>query len=109
MKAVIGLVLRLTALLIWALHGCPGRWADLRRDARLHRSPNAGWPEAAMAAVLDTALAGPRSYEGQMRDFPFVHPRGRRDPGPGRIDAAVAVLWRVWAAAGLGAALLSVA
>jgi adenosylcobinamide-phosphate synthase len=42
------------------------------RDARKHRSPNAGWPEAAMAGALGLALAGPRFYaEGVVRD-PFV-------------------------------------
>lgn len=34
------------------------------RDARNHRSPNSGWPEAAMAGALDLALAGPRHYPG---------------------------------------------
>lgn len=34
------------------------------RDAGHHRSPNAGWPEAAMAGALDLALAGPRQYPG---------------------------------------------
>lgn len=39
------------------------------RDARKHRSPNAGWPEGAMAGALDIALAGPRKYrEGQAND-----------------------------------------
>ena len=36
----------------------------LRRDAHRHRSPNAGWPEAAMAGALGLALAGPRRYGG---------------------------------------------
>ena len=36
----------------------------LRRDAHRHRSPNAGWPEAAMAGALGLALAGPRRYAG---------------------------------------------
>ena len=35
------------------------------------------------------ALAGPRSYEGRMTDFPFVHPSGRKDAGPADIDAAI--------------------
>ena len=50
-----------------------------------------------MAQVLDVALSGPRSYHGEMREFPFVHPEGRREIGAGEIDAAVAVLWRAWA------------
>jgi len=65
-------------------------------DARLHRSPNAGWPEAAMAGVLDVALAGPRSYHGATRDFPWVNASGNRDIGTAEIEAAIAVLWRVW-------------
>ncbi|MGQ0566313.1 MAG: adenosylcobinamide-phosphate synthase CbiB [Gemmobacter sp.] len=87
---------RLTAMLIALAHG----WLDHRpilRDARLHRSPNAGWPEAAMAVVLDVALSGPRSYHGQAREFPWVWPEGRRDAGPTDIDRAVQGLWRTWA------------
>ena len=38
---------------------------------------------------------------------PFVHPEGRRDPGPAEIDAAAALLWRVWAAGVAGVALLA--
>ncbi|SHI84299.1 adenosylcobinamide-phosphate synthase CbiB [Wenxinia saemankumensis] len=96
---------RLTALAFRAL--APGaRWRDIADEARLHRSPNAGWPEAALARVLDVALSGPRSYHGRMRDFPFVNPRGRREAGPEEIDAAVRTLWRVWGGA---VALLAVA
>jgi adenosylcobinamide-phosphate synthase len=86
---------RLTAALIALAHG----WLDPRpilRDAPLHRSPNAGWPEAAMAVVLDVALSGPRSYHGERRDFPWVWSEGRRAPGPPDIDAACAALWRAW-------------
>jgi adenosylcobinamide-phosphate synthase len=86
---------RLTALLIALTHG----WVDptpILRDAPKHRSPNAGWPEAAMAPVLNVALSGPRSYHGQQKQFPWVWPEGRRDPGPDDIDAAAAALWRVW-------------
>ncbi|HEX2147542.1 MAG TPA: adenosylcobinamide-phosphate synthase CbiB, partial [Pseudorhizobium sp.] len=51
--------------------------AAVRRDARLHRSPNAGWPEAAMAGALGIALAGPRSYGGKMIDARFMGEGGR--------------------------------
>lgn len=86
---------RLTALLIALAHG----WTDpspILRDAPLHRSPNAGWPEAAMAVVLRVALSGPRSYHGEMKEFPWVNPTGNRSPGPQEIDAACRALWRTW-------------
>jgi adenosylcobinamide-phosphate synthase len=88
---------RLTALLIALTHG----WVDpapILRDAPKHRSPNAGWPESAMAPVLNVALSGPRSYNGVRKDYPWVWPEGRRDPGPDDIDAAAGALWRVWVA-----------
>lgn len=88
---------RLTAALIAAAHLAPSAWAVIRRDARLHRSPNAGWPEAAMAAVLGIALSGPRSYDGQLRDYPFVNPDGRRNLSAADVDRATRALWRSWA------------
>ena len=45
-------------------------WAAGRRDAPNHASPNAGWPEAAMAGALGFGLGGPRSYKGEMLDLP---------------------------------------
>ena len=87
---------RLTALLILAVNRRWDALVILRRDARHHRSPNAGWPEAAMAPVLDVALSGPRAYEGEMRNFPWVYPEGRRDPSAADVEAACVVLWRVW-------------
>lgn len=87
---------RLTAWLIAAAHWRFDLTGMIRRDAQLHRSPNAGWPEAAMAGVLGVALSGPRSYDGTLRDFPFVNAAGRRSVGPDEIDACIAVLWRAW-------------
>lgn len=88
---------RITACLI-ALAFWSGRAVDVvRQDAGLHRSPNAGWPEAAMAGVLDVALSGPRSYHGQSRDFPWVNGSGERQIGVAEIERAISVLWRVWA------------
>lgn len=86
---------RLTAVLI----ALPARCYDvdgIRADAGLHRSPNAGWPEAAMSRALGIALSGPRAYQGQMRDFPWVNPDGRRFLTPVDIDASIAMLWRAW-------------
>ncbi|WP_400083652.1 adenosylcobinamide-phosphate synthase CbiB [Yoonia sp. R78084] len=87
---------RLTALMIWAVTSRPNLGAILR-EAPLHRSPNAGWPEAAMAHGLDIALSGPRSYDGVMQPYPFVNAEGERTLGPDDIDRAVQTLWRTWA------------
>lgn len=87
---------RLTAGLLWVAGGGIGRWSAIQREAHRHKSPNAGWPEAALSRALGIALSGPRSYDGQMRDFPFVNPTGRRILNVADIDAGVSLLWRVW-------------
>ncbi|MEM9145289.1 MAG: adenosylcobinamide-phosphate synthase CbiB [Pseudomonadota bacterium] len=77
-----------------------GRLAALRivlRDAGLHRSPNAGWPEAAMAACLGVAVSGPRSYHGTPTSDPWVHAEGRRNANASDVRAACRLLWRAWA------------
>jgi adenosylcobinamide-phosphate synthase len=63
----------ITGAALFAEGGRPGRaLAIMLRDASKHRSPNAGWPEAAMAGALGLALAGPRHYpEGVVVD-PWV-------------------------------------
>ena len=69
---------RLSALLIIAAAAATkgtsasAAWRAVRRDARHHRSPNAGYPEAAMAGALGLALAGPRSYAGVHVDDAFM-------------------------------------
>ncbi|MGV6847886.1 MAG: cobalamin biosynthesis protein CobD/CbiB, partial [Marinibacterium sp.] len=87
---------RLTAILIALTHGVFD-WRAIARDAGRHRSPNAGWPEAALARALNIALAGPRSYDGQIRELAWVNPEGQRDIGPDAVDGAIAGLWRAWA------------
>ncbi|MHA6265322.1 adenosylcobinamide-phosphate synthase CbiB [Aliiroseovarius sp. CAU 1755] len=87
---------RATALLFIASKRGWGALPLIRRDAPLHRSPNAGWPEAAMAATLDVALSGPRSYEGRLQDFPWVNGKGARDIGAKEIDQSVDMLWSGW-------------
>ena len=86
---------RLTALLL-AVTGCVLHLGkSIRKDAKLHRSPNAGWPETAMGYGLGLALAGPRSYEGQMQDFAWVN-QGGGEPKILDIKRAVRMLWSAW-------------
>ena len=65
---------RLTGLLFAA--ATPQRFQAIfdcmRRDAPRHQSPNAGWPEAAMAAALEVKLGGPRNYDGQTVDLAWM-------------------------------------
>ncbi len=68
------------------------------RDSRLHRSPNAGWPEAAMAGVLGLELSGPRVYGGRASDEPWVGD-GNPDVGSEEIAQALRLADRVWALA----------
>ena len=90
---------RLMALLIvlaaFIVRGAsPGNaWRAVWRDAGKHRSPNAGWPEAAMAGALGLALAGPRSYGGVMVDDVFMGEGGRRDAGSADIRRALSLYW----------------
>ena len=65
-----------------------GAWRAMWRDARKHRSPNAGWPEAAMAGALGLALAGPRHYGGVLVDDAFMGD-GRREASAADIRAAL--------------------
>ncbi len=58
------------------------------RDASRHRSPNAGYPEAAMAGALGLSLAGPRVYDGVLVDDALMG-CGRRDARPADIRAAL--------------------
>ncbi len=87
---------RLTGGLIALVHGSREAVSCMLQDAPLHRSPNAGWPEAAMAAVIGVSLSGPRHYGGKFLDSPFVYDAGRKNACPDDIDVAVRVLWRSW-------------
>jgi len=65
----------------------------MTRDARRHRSPNAGWPEAAMAGALGVRLSGPRIYHGSTTDEPWLN-EGARDPLARDIAEALTVYRR---------------
>ena len=78
---------RLTALLFVIAAGRTWRralavtWAD----AGHHRSPNAGWPEAALAGALGIRLSGPRVYDGEVTVEPWVNAAGH-DPSAGEMQ-----------------------
>jgi adenosylcobinamide-phosphate synthase len=74
-----------------------GAFRSMLDDAPRHRSPNAGWPEAAMAAALGLALAGPRRYRGVLVDDPFLNPNGRRKATPDDIRLGLRVYLVAWA------------
>ncbi|WP_225141373.1 MULTISPECIES: adenosylcobinamide-phosphate synthase CbiB [unclassified Bradyrhizobium] len=67
--------------------------ACMTRDARRHRSPNAGWPEAAMAGGLGVRLSGPRIYHGNATNEPWLN-EGARDPRAADITEALTVYRR---------------
>lgn len=96
---------RLTCVMIVALSGQWSRWREIVADAHRHISPNAGWPEAAMARALNVALAGPRSYDGKVRDLAWVNGDAPREIGASDVFRACRMLWRVW---GLALGLVSV-
>jgi adenosylcobinamide-phosphate synthase len=63
-----------------------GALMTVRKDAHRHRSPNAGWPEAAMAGALGLKLSGPRVYHGALTDEDWI--------GEGREEASAADIRR---------------
>ncbi|HEV7440767.1 MAG TPA: cobalamin biosynthesis protein, partial [Methylobacterium sp.] len=76
-----------------ALHPGASARAALRavlRDAGRHRSPNAGWPEAAMAGALGLRLAGPRVYGGTRVADAWMG-NGRAEAGPADVERALAL------------------
>ncbi len=90
---------RLSALLLIAAAATMSRasaaeaWRAVMRDASHHRSPNAGYPEAALAGALDLALAGPRIYAGvEIEDA--IMGRGRRAATAADVRRALALFRR---------------
>ena len=87
---------RLTALLLVAAAvlrkdaSAGDAWRAVRRDAARHRSPNAGYPEAAIAGALGLALAGPRVYGGVPLNDAFMGD-GRREANAKDIRRALAL------------------
>jgi adenosylcobinamide-phosphate synthase len=90
---------RMSAALIIAAAALTNRasaaaaWGAVRRDAPHHRSPNAGYPEAAIAGALGLTLAGPRRYDGVLVDDSFMGD-GRREATAADIRAALSLYRR---------------
>jgi adenosylcobinamide-phosphate synthase len=96
---------RLTAALLAVLSHAPGRAMQTAvRDARGHASPNAGWPEAAMAGAFGIHLGGMNTYDGVPHHGPLFHAEGRR-PDVVDVVAAIVLVRNV----SLAAALLAIA
>jgi len=90
---------RLSALLLVAAAALRDRdsaraaWRAVLRDAPRHRSPNAGYPEAAMAGALGLSLAGPRVYGG-VRVEDALMGDGRREANAADIRRALTLYRR---------------
>jgi len=69
-----------------------GAMQIIDRDADHHRSPNGGWPEAAMAGALDIKLSGPRVYQGESTEDPWIG-LGNSDLTTEDIDRALRLFW----------------
>lgn len=63
---------RLTALLMVLSAGRPSLWRFVRKYGRCHASPNSGYPESALAGILDCRFGGPHSYFGEMFYKPYI-------------------------------------
>lgn len=87
---------RLTGGLICLAFASRRAWDVMIADAPSQRSPNAGWPEAALAGALNFALSGPRSYFGKTEDVEWLNDAGEKQLGPPEIEEAVNALWRTW-------------
>ncbi len=68
---------RLTALLMVIAVGRPHLAGFVWRNGRQHASPNSGYPEAALAGILDCRFGGPHYYFGELFDKPYIGTNGR--------------------------------
>lgn len=70
------------------------------RDAKSHRSPNAGWPESAMAGALNCRLSGPRAYGKDITNEPWLN-GSAPDPNFKTVERGLQVFQRAMALLGL--------
>jgi cobalamin biosynthesis protein CobD len=63
---------RLTAILMVVVSGKLSLFSFVKKYGRNHASPNSGFPEAALAGILNCRFGGPNSYFGQLIDKPYI-------------------------------------
>lgn len=63
---------RLTALLMMVSAGCLSKWKNVEKYGSAHASPNSGWPEAALATILDCRFGGTHDYFGEAVEKPYI-------------------------------------
>lgn len=98
---------RLTGLLFAMVSGRPvAGLKGMARDAGKHRSPNAGWPESAMACALNVRLSGPRRYGTHVADEPWLNGTAP-DPTPECLAGGLALYRRAMIALAGALALLA--
>ncbi len=87
----------LVAVGVASIHGVASARVSIGgalRDAGLHRSPNAGWPESAFAHGLGFALGGPRIYAGESVQQAWLNGSGKTGLDIAEIDLALALFAR---------------
>lgn len=99
---------RLTGALFTLVSGrARNAWAVMRRDAPAHRSPNAGWPEGAMAGALQVRLSGPRIYDNHVAREPWLN-NDASDPTPRDLSRGLALYRRAMMVMMLGLVAMAV-
>ena len=99
---------RLSGLLIVAVSGrMRSAFGVMMTYGAQHRSPNAGWPEAALAGALNVRLSGPRVYDGEVTQEPWVNGKAP-DPVPQDVGFGLEVYLKAMALMAAGLAVLVV-
>jgi len=91
---------RLTGFLIAIASLKSSSLSIMMQDARHHRSPNAGWPEAAMAGGLGVRLSGPRLYGDHVNEEPWLNEEAE-DPQAAHVSKGLALYRRAMSIAAL--------
>lgn len=94
---------RLTALLMVLVGGRWSAFSVIRKYGRMHASPNSGYPESALAGILDCRFGGPNRYFGELVDKPYIGETARELTTE---DMKKAVAVNLWAEVAMGMAVL---